>query len=217
MGAWMLIVGLVVLAALVLLVLRRPSGGVAPLRQRRDSSAAMATGQSQLEPALPRGYSPKNVGNDASARPWESSYNESLTASQLEQSAQWGVPEGFDVEAFLNTSRNNFVNLQHAWDRADVSSLRAMMTDDMLAQIQGQLAERERQSGGRPGQTDVVLVEARLLGMEDLGEGHMASVEFSGLMREDGAGPSPFREIWSISRAKEGSGGWLVAGVQALQ
>ena len=167
------------------------------------------------EPATPPSYSPKNVGNDASARPWESTYNEPLPDSTLESSV-W-MPEGFDVGGFLRASKANFISLQDAWDRADVASLRAMMTDGMLDQIQGQLAEREQQSGGQPGKTEVVMVDARLLGIEDLGEGHMANVEFSGLMRENGAGPSPFREIWSISRAKSGAGGWLVAGVQALQ
>ena len=31
------------------------------------------------------------------------------------------------------------------------------------------------------------------------------------------AGPSPFREVWNITRPRSGSGGWLVAGVQAMQ
>lgn len=214
MNAWSLILGgmIVVVAVVVarMLVARSASGrsrGVQPL---------MAAGQSQLDPATPRGYSPKNVGNDASARPWESAFDESAGGAAFGGVAVW-VPEGFDVDAFLNASKANFISLQDAWDRADVPSLRAMMTDGMLDQIQGQLTEREQQSGGQPGKTEVVMVEARLLGIEDLGQGHMANVEFSGLMREDGAGPSPFREIWSISRAKSGPGGWLVAGVQALQ
>jgi predicted lipid-binding transport protein (Tim44 family) len=46
----------------------------------------------------------------------------------------------------------------------------------------------------------------------------MASVEFSGMIREDmNAGPSPFREVWNMTRPKQGQVGWLVAGVQALQ
>jgi predicted lipid-binding transport protein (Tim44 family) len=46
----------------------------------------------------------------------------------------------------------------------------------------------------------------------------MASVEFSGLIREEPAsGPTPFREVWNMSKPKDGSMGWLVAGVQALQ
>ena len=46
----------------------------------------------------------------------------------------------------------------------------------------------------------------------------MASVEFSGLIREEpSAGPAPFREVWNMVKPKNGSAGWLVAGVQALQ
>ena len=217
MNAWaVVLVGavLVVLAWAVARLLALRGAAVRP----RAAQAFLATGQSQLDPATPRGYSPKNVGNDASARPWESTFDEPLAASTLTGSQPWGVPEDFDVDAFLRSSKANFVSLQDAWDRADIPSLRAMMTDGMLEQIQGQLAERERQSGGQPNKTEVVMIEARLLGIEDLGEGHMASVEFSGMVREDGsAGPNPFREIWSIARAKAGGGGWLVAGVQALQ
>ncbi len=217
MNVWALFLGgagLVVVAVVVFRMLADRGAAVRP----RGAHAFMATGQSQLDPATPRGYSPKNVGNDASARPWESTYDEPAADLAFGGPAARGAPDGFDVEGFLRSSKANFVSLQDAWDRADIPSLRAMMTDDMLEQIQTQLVERERQSGGLPNKTEVVMIEARLLGIEDLGEGHMASVEFSGMVREDGsAGPNPFREIWSIARAKAGGGGWLVAGVQALQ
>ena len=61
-------------------------------------------------------------------------------------------------------------------------------------------------------------IEAQLLGIEDLGEDYMASVEFNGMIREQpSAGPSPFREVWNMTKPKNGQVGWLVAGVQALQ
>jgi predicted lipid-binding transport protein (Tim44 family) len=130
----------------------------------------------------------------------------------------WGIPSGFDIEGFLKASKANFVSLQAAWDHADMPSLRAMMTDDMLEQIKGQLAERERDAHGAPTRTEVVMLEAQLLGIEETDEVYMASVEFSGLIREEvSAGPNPFREVWNITRPKSGPGGWLVAGVQALQ
>lgn len=218
MNAWALILGGAVLVVAAVVIARMLASSRGAVVRPRGAHAFMATGQSQLDPATPRGYSPKNVGNDASARPWESTYDEPPAGQAFGGSAPPNVPDGFDVDAFLRSSKANFVSLQDAWDRADIPSLRAMMTDDMLEQIQGQLVERERQSGGQPNKTDVVMIEARLLGIEDLGEGHMASVEFSGMVREDGsAGPNPFREIWSIARAKAGGGGWLVAGVQALQ
>jgi predicted lipid-binding transport protein (Tim44 family) len=38
------------------------------------------------------------------------------------------------------------------------------------------------------------------------------------MIREDvSAGPSPFREVWNMTKPINGTSGWLVAGVQALQ
>ena len=71
--------------------------------------------------------------------------------------------------------------------------------------------------GAQPNTTDVLMLDAQLLGIEDLGQDYMASVEFSGMIREEpSAGPSAFREVWNMTKPKAG-GGWLVAGVQALQ
>jgi predicted lipid-binding transport protein (Tim44 family) len=186
-----------------------------------------------MAPITPHEYSPQNVGNDASARPWErnttnfesSRYSEIIkpvgTGSLMGAGTSgggWGVPVGFDADGFLSTSKTNFMALQAAWDQANIPRLRAMMTDDMLTQIKTQLAEREREKPGSVNVTEVVMLEARLLGIEESEHDHMASVEFSGLIREDpSAGPSPFREVWNITRQKMGAGGWLVAGVQALQ
>jgi predicted lipid-binding transport protein (Tim44 family) len=62
------------------------------------------------------------------------------------------------------------------------------------------------------------MLDAQMLGIEEVGSSYMASIEFSGLIREDAAaGPTPFREVWNMTKPKDGSLGWLVAGVQALQ
>ena len=178
----------------------------------------------------PRQYSPDKVGNDASARPWERSSmafdaakyapqgNGVQIGSALAGSQTWGIPAGFDSEGFVAAAKRNFVTLQDAWDRNDVDVLRSMMTDGMLGEIRSQLAEREKELGGQPNRTEVVMLEAQLLGIEDLGDDYMASVEFSGMIREEpSAGPSPFREVWNMTKPKSGTSGWLVAGVQALQ
>lgn len=171
---------------------------------------------------MARNYSPSNVGNDASARPWESgaggAAEASMIGSALAGSQNWGVPEGFDTAGFLDAAKRNFTSLQSAWDRSDIDSLRAMMTDEMLSEIRGQLSEREAQRGAEPNHTEVVMLEAQLLGIEELSGAYMASVEFSGMIREEAAAsPSPFREVWNMTKPASGRGGWLVAGVQALQ
>lgn len=127
---------------------------------------------------------------------------------------RWGVPHGFDAAGFLQTAKSNFVLLQEAWDRADLDALRALMTDDMLHHIAQQLHER----GDQPNRTDVVTLQAEMLGVEDIGSTYIASVEFSGMIREEvTAGAAPFREVWNLTKPKDGSSGWLLAGVQALQ
>lgn len=204
------------------------------MRSRRGVAAAsgpyafQGAGSPAAAPAL-RQYSPDHVGNDASARPWErqSQFGPEAAGRQsggamigtaLGGSQSWGIPAGFDTEGFLGAAKRNFVALQAAWDRSDIPTLRAMMTDGMLDEIRVQLNEREAHRPGQQNKTDVVMIEAQLLGIEDLGEGYMASVEFSGMIREEpSAGPNPFREVWNMTKPKDGSAGWLVAGVQALQ
>ncbi|MEZ5703358.1 MAG: Tim44-like domain-containing protein [Burkholderiaceae bacterium] len=215
-------------AALLLLGL-----GLVGWYRRSRSGDALFTARSEIEEdeqgvraSVLRSYSEKNVGNDASARPWERRGPALDAGTAAGSQGGWSVdadsaprsaPDGFDAESFLSASKANFLALQEAWDKADVSQLRAMLTAGMLEQIKSQLAERET-LGGVGTVTEVVLLEARLLGVEEQGEEQIASVEFSGMLREDpSAGPNPFRELWNITRPKGGDGGWLVAGVQALQ
>lgn len=202
--------------------------GGAPFAFQGAAAGATTPAAAQVPPQ----YSPNNVGNDASARPWERSsmaFDATRAAqggagaglvigSGLSGSQNWGVPDGFDADGFLTAAKRNFVTLQAAWDRSDIDTLRSMMTDSMLDEIRTQLSEREAHRGVQPNHTDVVMIEAQLLGIEELGDGYMASVEFSGMIREEpSAGPSPFREVWNMTKPKTGSAGWLVAGVQALQ
>jgi len=169
-------------------------------------------------------YNPKNVGNDSSARPVDTHTDfapvggGSMIGSALGGNQTWGIPADFDTAGFVSAAKQNFMTLQQAWDRSDIAALRMMMTDAMLAEIKTQLAEREATANGQVNHTDVVMLEAQLLGIEDVGNSYMASVEFSGLIREEpSSGPTPFREVWNMTKPKDGSLGWLVAGVQALQ
>ena len=225
--------GQVLMLALLAMVLMAAFGWYMRNRKgaQRSGSAPFAfQGAGGAPISEPRPYRPENVGNDASARPWERSSSmaleplgtartsESMIGSALAGSPGWGIPAGFDTEGFLTAAKGNFVTLQAAWDKSDINALRAMMTDEMLGEIRTQLADREAHTGGPVNNTDVVMIDAKLLGIEDVGADYMASVEFSGMIREQpSSGPSPFREVWNMTKPKSGNSGWLVAGVQALQ
>jgi predicted lipid-binding transport protein (Tim44 family) len=225
-----LLIGVAVVAVIGMVLRARRNG--ASQTGGSGGLAYQGAGASAENPATYKQYSPQNVGNDASARPWEgqntrfdSSAASSSTGSMigsgigsgLNGSQTWGIPAGFDVDNFVTAAKRNFVTLQDAWDRSDISALRSMMTDAMVVEIRNQLAEREAQFPGQPNKTEVVMLDAQLLGIEEQADDYMASVEFNGMIREDASsGPSPFREVWNMTKSKQG-GGWLVAGVQALQ
>lgn len=128
---------------------------------------------------------------------------------------RWQGPaaERGDVDEFLHVARQSFVRLQAAWDAADLAALSALTTGPLLDELRDQLAAR----GPGPNRTEVVSLDARLLGLEELSEAFVASVEFSGLIRErldDGA--APFRELWMLAKLKTAGRGWQLARVQAL-
>ena len=219
-----LMFALLALVAVVVIgfVMRKMKGGAT---QGNSPFALQGAGSA----ATPKSYSPQNVGNDASARPWERNSmafdassqgagSGSMIGSGLAGSQSWGVPAGFDADGFLKACKANFLTLQDAWDRSDINNLRAMMTDDMLKEIKTQLAERESHTGAGVNKTDVQRLDAELLGIEELPDVYMASVEFSGMILEDASvGATSFREVWNMTKPRNGTGGWLVAGVQALQ
>jgi predicted lipid-binding transport protein (Tim44 family) len=114
-------------------------------------------GAGAADPVSPPQYNPTKVGNDASARPWDvqgaalgGGAGGSMIGSALKGSQGWGIPADFDVAGFTEAAKRNFMALQQAWDHSDIPTLRAMMTDEMLAEIQSQLAERERTAPARP-------------------------------------------------------------------
>ena len=130
----------------------------------------------------------------------------------------WSVPAGFDVDGFLAKAKENFVTMQDAWDRSDTSSLRQLMTDNMLTEIKAQIAERDAASTvGQMSTTEVVSLDANLLGIEESVDGYLASIEFTGMIREtSNASPESFKEIWNMSRSKHDNSGWLLAGIQGF-
>ena len=211
----------VVVFAVIGMLMRRRS----PAADGNSPYAFEGAGAPANPTSLPQ-YNPHNVGNDASARPMDTdptyapttTRQGSLIGSALSGPQTWGIPADFDTLGFVKAAKDNFIVLQKAWDRSDIATLRSMMTDAMLQEIKTQLAEREANASGQPNQTDVVMLDAQLLGIEEVNGFYMASVEFSGMIREEpSAGPTPFREVWNMTKPQDGSSGWLVAGVQALE
>jgi predicted lipid-binding transport protein (Tim44 family) len=123
------------------------------------------------------------------------------------------LPPGFDEYAFLDNAKHYFVKLQKAWDDGDLDSLREFATPEMFSNLTQDLNARAEASN----QTDVVTLNAELLGVETGQDNYLASIQFTGMIREQAGAPAePFTEIWNLSKPIHGSGGWVLAGIQQL-
>jgi predicted lipid-binding transport protein (Tim44 family) len=83
----------------------------------------------------------------------------------------------------------------------------------MFAELEPVLEARIAASTQR---TDVLTLEAKVVAAESAGGAAVATVLFSGLIRDRlDAGAEPFRELWMLERASD-AGEWKLAGQQTL-
>ena len=162
-------------------------GNAEPMLRQQESAPTPAT-----SPVMPAASAAPVAGDAVAQQPW-------------------GVPAEFDTEAFLRNAKVHFVRLQAAWDAGNLDDIREFTTPEMFAEIKMDLSER----GAEVNKTDVVTLEAQMLGIESSPNQHLASVRFSGMIRERaGEAAQPFAEVWNLAKPVSGAGGWLLAGIQ---
>ena len=117
-----------------------------------------------------------------------------------------------EVEPFLRTAKVSFIRLQAANDSKDLADIRDYTTPEVYAEIAMQIEER----GDAPQKTEVVMLDAKLVDDVIEDDQAIASVHFSGLIREnDAPTPEPFDEIWHVRKnLRERNGTWQIAGIQ---
>lgn len=121
----------------------------------------------------------------------------------------WGIPAGFDSEAFLANAKAHYAKLQTAWDRGNLDELSDFTTDEMFIALTHELRAR-----GGESRTEIVAVDATLLGIESNASDYVASVKFDGTVRVDGE-IERVSEVWNLTKPVRG-GGWVLAGIQQV-
>ena len=131
------------------------------------------------------------------------------TTSGASATPRW--PADFNADEFLKQAKPNFIKLQEAHDRRDLSAIRDFLTPELAREIEADI----RGSGEAPQKTDVVTLDAEVLDVAPEAGQYVVSVRFSGLIREiEGGEPQPFSEIWHLEKPMSGRSGWQVAGIQ---
>ncbi len=142
-----------------------------------------------------------------------SNYGAGSYGSSDANAGSWTIPADFDVPGFVRNAKSYFIRLQAAWDKADINDLREFTSPEMYAELRLQIQER----GASANVTDVVTLDAELLGIETQGNDYLASVKFTGLIKEAQNAPTEnFAEVWNLSKPVNGQGGWVLAGIQQV-
>lgn len=170
-----------------------------------------ASATPEIGSGLNHGFQPNAYQGNYSGGYNQPTSNVSLNKQGAHQ--QWGVPEGFDTDAFLRHAKSSFIRMQAAWDRGDLADLREFTSPEVFAELQLQIQER----GGNQDYTEVVSIDAQLLGIETTERDYLASVQFNGMIRNaPGAPAEPYVEVWNLAKPLQGNGGWVLAGIQQI-
>ena len=125
------------------------------------------------------------------------------------------IPPGFDQDEFMKGARAAYTRLQDSWNKRDMEDIRQFTSPEVFEEIRRQALEDPG-----PGKTEIVLVKAQLLEVDDVGPETVASVYFDVLMRErpEEERPKQVREVWHFSRKNNvAKSFWRLEGIQQLE
>lgn len=139
-------------------------------------------------------------------------FNQNFQSSNFQGSSNNDVaeyPAGFNPETFLREAKVTFNRLQAAYDQKNLEDLSQFTAPEVFAEIKMQLDER----GDEFNKTDVITLEAELLDVSRQSNSTIASVRFTGSIKENNEPISSFDEIWHF-RQFSGNRQWVVGGIQ---
>ncbi len=117
--------------------------------------------------------------------------------------------ENFDTEGFLRDAKVKFIRLQAAYDQKNLQDLSVFTAPEVFAEIKMQLEER----GNEPNHTEVSHLNVELLDVSKQADSTIASVRFTGSIRENNDPATQLDEIWHFRKFYTNDN-WIVGGIQ---
>lgn len=134
-----------------------------------------------------------------------------FNTSSGQANASNSIPQGFPVDSFLRNAKASFIRLQAANDKKDINDVREYTTPEVFAEISMQMQER----GNTPQTTEIISINAELLEVANEGGYSIASVRFTGQLRENNGIIENIDETWHIQKQMSDTlEKWLLAGIQ---
>ncbi len=121
------------------------------------------------------------------------------------------VPAWFDEAQFVKGAKSHFAILQQAWDVQNWEEISSYTTPDVLAELKKARAELSDDLN-----TQVVEVEAQLIGFREEADFAVVGIQFYGKVKEDSAlVAKDFNESWHLTRdTREQNADWVIAGIE---
>ncbi|NHH99894.1 Tim44 domain-containing protein [Oceanimonas sp. MB9] len=125
----------------------------------------------------------------------------------------FSLPPGFDMQAFLQGSREHYRTLQQAWNQNDLEKMREYMSPELFAEL-----SRERASLSGDQHTEVMFVDAELVRADHTSYQAQVSLKFSGRYRDSVENvEQDINEIWHLERdLTQANAPWLIVGLEDL-
>ena len=156
-----------------------------------------------------------NESNQGSNNAWDRFRNEPKEqSSQYEaQDANINIPADFDEEQFLKGAKPLYLRMQEAWDQRDLDDILQFTSPALFAELAQQANEDPT-----PSKTEILLVEATVIGVQRVDGEEQVAVLFDVLMREDQTSEATeqVKEIWNFSKEINQSGSWKLDGIQQV-
>lgn len=207
--ASMMMFGLIAMAIMVVI-------GLVMRKRAAAKQDAMGTAGGMQYAGAGTGYNPANTP----AKPFDVAMPASGAGSMIGSNLASGagsdaqpvnaIPADFDAVGFANNAKTQFIRLQAANDTSNLNDIRSFTTPEMFTGLAAQINERN----GVPQQTDVVSLDAQVIEVTEDSINYVVSVRFVGSIRENQAAAESFNEIWNLVKPRNGSGGWVLAGIE---
>ncbi len=144
------------------------------------------------------------------ARPFDTDL---LFGQRRRKDSAVAIPEGFDLDGFLEQAKEAFRKLQEAWNHGEIAEIRGVTTDDVFMEIKDQW---QTEGSGPP--TRVLALDAQLLDYRQTDTDEEATVLFTAKLQEGDGTVEEIQEIWHFVRPRQRfNATWLLDGIQQVE
>ncbi|WP_108652438.1 Tim44 domain-containing protein [Dongshaea marina] len=136
---------------------------------------------------------------------------QSSAAATSDPHVPFNLPQGFNLDAFLEGARDHYNTLQQAWNSNDFSKIQEYVTPELY-----NLLKEERATLKGEQHTEVMYLNCELVRADQTASASQLSVLFTGRYRDAKSGEEEdIKEVWHLERAlNQSNAPWLIVGIE---